>query len=123
MGGRRSWLRLFNHQPLSLGRGCPEPWPAVPSAPSNPPIAHQRGGRRAAGDESPESRTAAGRHRPTVALREQIEGSFRAQSVIRQVQWAITDKIGRGRAIIDGTEIVERGVHYFSSKSDSREES
>ena len=28
---------LFNHQPLPLGHGCPEPWPAVPIVPSNLP--------------------------------------------------------------------------------------
>jgi hypothetical protein len=29
---------LFNHQPLPLGRGCPEPWPAMPIAPRNLPL-------------------------------------------------------------------------------------
>lgn len=35
---RQSWslimTALFNYQPLPLGRSCPEPWPAVPIAPS-----------------------------------------------------------------------------------------
>ncbi|MFO7639737.1 MAG: transposase [Candidatus Competibacteraceae bacterium] len=26
---------LFNHQPLPLGHGCPEPWPAVPISPDS----------------------------------------------------------------------------------------
>jgi len=29
---------LFNHQPLPLGHGCPEPWPAVPISPDSSPL-------------------------------------------------------------------------------------
>ena len=34
-GGSLIVAALFNHQPLPLGHGCPEPWPAVPIAPDS----------------------------------------------------------------------------------------
>ena len=34
-GGSLMVAALFNHQPLPLGHGCPEPWPAVPISPDS----------------------------------------------------------------------------------------
>lgn len=39
---RQGWslivVALFNHEPLPLGHGCPEPWPAGPILPDSPPL-------------------------------------------------------------------------------------
>lgn len=35
---------LFTHQPLPVGHGCPEPWPALPITPATPPLAVPAGG-------------------------------------------------------------------------------
>ena len=39
---RQGWAlimaAIFNHQPLPLGHGCPEPWPILPISPDNSPL-------------------------------------------------------------------------------------
>ena len=37
-GGSLIVAALFDHRPLPLGHGCPEPWPAAPIAPSDLPL-------------------------------------------------------------------------------------